>query len=347
MRAREGELIVHRLGVVHHRGHALLAQHRLEGVAVAGARQADGVLRPGAREALGHHGERNAEVGGAELAQQTIVALGAVVDLGQLVACEGGELLAQHRRLEGVEPAVHAHAHVVVLHRPLAMDGVAAHERGPLVVVREDGTAVAVASERLGREEARRGDVAERAGDLLADPAAEALGAVLEHQHALGGAGLAQGDVVRRQAKEVDGNKCAGGEARLARHGAGVGDAGGVDVEGVVAHVDEHRGSTDRRDDLAGGEEGEVRDEDGIARPDTPCHERQLQRIGPVAAGDAVGRAHVGGELGLERRDLLATDVAPAHDDAGNRLVDGGGERGVLGPQVAKLHDAVQSLCEA
>ncbi len=52
---------------------------------------------------------------------------------------------------------------------------------GPLIVVGEDGTAVAIAAEGLGGEEGGGGDVAETAGYFVADAASKALGSVFEH----------------------------------------------------------------------------------------------------------------------------------------------------------------------
>ncbi len=70
------------------------------------------------------------------------------------------QLLDQHRGLDGVEAAVQADADAIVFAAALAMHAQAPQDLRELVVVGEDRAAVAIAAERLGREEAGAGGVA-------------------------------------------------------------------------------------------------------------------------------------------------------------------------------------------
>ena len=105
------------------------------------------------------------------------------------------------------------------------MDPVGFDERRPLVIVGEDRTAVAVASDRLGREEGGGGDIAEGAGTVRWPVGAghdvlrhsrlvrespyttpKALGAVFQDQETILVSDGADGLVVRRKAEKVNGD---------------------------------------------------------------------------------------------------------------------------------------------
>jgi hypothetical protein len=73
------------------------------------------------------------------------------------------ELLDQYRRLQRVEPGIEPDANIVVLVAALAVHTDTIERCGELVVIGEDRAAIAVAAERLGREEARRSRDAKRA----------------------------------------------------------------------------------------------------------------------------------------------------------------------------------------
>ena len=62
-------------------------------------------------------------------------------------------------------------------------------------------------------------------------------------------------------------------------------------------------GVADRRD---GRDEGEGHGDHLVARADAGGEQRQVQRAGAGVDGDGVRRAAVGGEVALERRDLVA-----------------------------------------
>src|SRR5947209_12244198 len=81
---------------------------------------------------------------------------------GDLVG-ENPELLDEDGGLDGIEPAGDADAHVVVFVGPLAVNAQASNDDGKTVVVGEHRAAIAVATERLRRKEARRGGRGERA----------------------------------------------------------------------------------------------------------------------------------------------------------------------------------------
>ena len=178
------------------------------------------------------------------------------------------------------------------------MDTIGLDEGGPLVVVGEDGSSVAVAAEGLGGEEGGGGDVAEAAGYLVADTAAEALGAVFEHIEAVLMGDTAYLGIGGGKAEEVDGDDYPGGEAALGLDFLNLAlKVGGGDVEGGLLDVDKDGGGSFEGYYLGGGEEGEVGHEHGVAGADAPGFQCEGEGVGAVGAGEAVLYAYVLGEF--------------------------------------------------
>ena len=225
------------------------------------------------------------------------------------------------------------------------MHGVTADQLRPFVRIGEHRAAVAIAAERLGGEEARGGDVAERARHLPVDGAAEALRAVLQQQHAVALADLADRRVIRRQPEEVDRHDGPGEEAGLVLHEPyGLFKLDGIEVEGPLVDVHERGRRAEQRRRLPAREEREVGHEHRVARSDAPSHERELQRVGSVGAGYAVPGADVVCEPGFELRNLRAADETARPKNAERSLDDLGLERPVLGFQITKFHAAPHSV---
>ena len=222
------------------------------------------------------------------------VGAGSGIDGLELVLGEGLELDLQDGGLEGVEAGVHADAHIVVFVGAFAVDTVGLDEGGPLVVVGEDGTAVAVAAERLGGEEGGGGDIAEAASYLVADTATEALGAVFEHIEAVIMGDAAYLGVGGGKTEEVDSDDYTGGEAAFGLDFLNLSlKVGGGDVEGGLFDVDKDGGGSFEGYNLGGGEEGEVGHEHGIAGADAPGFQSEGEGVGAVGAGEAVFYAYV------------------------------------------------------
>ena len=103
----------------------------------------------------------------------------------------------------------------------------------------------------------------------------------------------------------------------------------------VAAVMHQVSGSTSQKtgvgaelhDRLGGGEEGERRDHHLVAGTDAERAQADHERVRPVGHPDAVLRADVGGELGLERLDLRAEDVAAALEHRPLPLGDLGQQR--------------------
>ena len=233
-----------------------------------------------------------------------------LVDINQFVVLERLQLDEQYGRLDAVHARVHADADVVVTVAALTMDMVGVYELRPFIVIGEHGAAVAIAPHRLGGEERRGGDVAEGAGLLLADAASKALGTVFEDIETVLVGHLADGLEVGRQTEQVNGDDDARcqltGFQRLLDFTLKVSH---IHVEGVFVDVDEDGRSTLHGDDLGRGEEGEARDEDGIAGFDIPSLQGQQQGVGAAVAGDAMLHADVFGKSGFHLLDFRAHHI--------------------------------------
>ena len=194
--------------------------------------QPDGVLRPAGKEAF------RDDRGGDDVLQAPGILQSGEIDVAELILVESLQLHLQNRGLDRIQPGIHADADVVVLELALAMDPIGLDERGPLVIVGENRTAVSVATHRLGGEEGGRGDVAERARALSVDAAAKSLRSILEDQETVFIGNGPDGLVVRRQAEKVHGNDHARTQPAIGKdlfHSAF--QVRGVQVEGFLAHV--------------------------------------------------------------------------------------------------------------
>ena len=325
---------MHRLRIIHHGGNALCLELGLHAVALRAAAQPERILRPARIPALRHNGQDGRYTG-----KLFIVHRRGGVHVRKLVLFKGVHLHKQDRRLYGVQTGVHADAHVVVFERAFAVDAERADQRRRLVGVGEHRAAVAVAAEGLGREKRRARRVAESAVAFAVQHAAEALRRVLKEEQAVlfthGGDRL----MVGGQAEEIHVHHGFRQEPAFRNNGFdGCFQAVRVGVERVGTDIVEYRRSAHGGHDLARGEKCEVRHEHGVAGADAPRHHAQLQRVGAVAAGDAVLAPDVGGQPLLERCHLLAADEMRAGRHGGHGRVHLRLQNLILLLQIAKLH---------
>src|SRR5690349_12249576 len=169
---------MHRLRIIDYGRNALGLQRGLELVAITALWQADGVLRPDRGAAFGKLRHRN------DVGEAPGVALRDHVTRRDLVV-EDLQLLDQHRGLDGVEPCGETKTDIVVSVAAAAMDADAAQLLEQIGVVSENGAAVAIAAERLGRIEAGRGGEPEGADAAALVAGAKALRGVVEHEQSL------------------------------------------------------------------------------------------------------------------------------------------------------------------
>src|SRR6185312_2353715 len=148
-----GDLPVQRDRVIDRGRDAVGLERGGERVAAATG-DADGVLRPDRGQA------RRNRRHGRDVAQALGVAPGDHLPGLDLLG-EYLELLAQHRGLDGIEPRGQPDADIVVFVAALTVHPEAAQRVGDAIVVGQHRAAVAVAAERLGREEAGAGHLPE------------------------------------------------------------------------------------------------------------------------------------------------------------------------------------------
>ena len=208
-----------------------------------------------------------------------------------------------------------------------------------LVVIGEDGAAVTVAAQRLGREEGGGSHLAESAALLALVGSAEALCAVLNEDETVL---LADGDdsvIVAGVAQNVHGHHSLGGQLALSQHSLDLAlqtfGAQGVGVGGDVA---EHGGRAKHLGRLGGGDKGHIGAEHRVTLAHTGDHKSNLQRIGAVGAGDAVLAANKGGQLLLQLLHLRTADKLSGIQHGLDVGVDLFLQSRILGLQINKLH---------
>lgn len=285
-----------------------------------------GVLGPGAG-VVGFDVGRGDKAG---LVQQGVVALGHLLAQGHFFV-QHGELGQQDGGLQGVQPAVHAHADVVVA-AVLAVAGDLAQHLGQFVVVGKDGAAVAIAAQGLAREEAGAGHGAQIAAFAALVGGAKTLGGVFNHRNAVLGGNGVDGVKVRALAVQADGND------GLGTRGDGRFQQGRVQVVGAGVNVHIHRLGAQQGHGFGGGNVGKAGGDDFVARANAQGHLGNLQRIGAVGHGNAVLGAGIGAELFFQRRHFGAQDVLAVIQHALNASVNVCLQALVLALEVDEFH---------
>ena len=329
----------HRQGVlggriVNHIGNILFLQmgdNLVPGLGILGQ---DGILGPGRHAALCHEGS------GKILAERGVIPPGHLLAAVNFIVFQCLQLGQQHRRLDGVQPGVHAHTDIVVLAAgALAMDAQRTDDVRRGIVIGEYGTAVAVAAQGLGREERGGGDVAEGAALAALIGRAEGLGCVLDENEAVLLADGCDGVVVAGVTQNIHGHHGLGRELTLSQHSFYLlFQALRAESIGILGNVTKHGGSTEHLSRLRGGDESHVRAEHGVPLPYARHHVGNLQGIGAVGTGNAVLAAHIVRQLLLQLLYLGPADELGGVQHRLDICIDLVLQGRILGFQVNKLH---------
>ena len=128
------------------------------------------------------------------------------------------------------------------------------------------------------------------------------------HESALAADALER-DVVGAAAVDVDGDD--GARARRDRGSTACGDS----VRRCGLNVGEHHGGAREAHGVGGGDEGEVGDDDLVARADAEGHQRERDRGGAARYRDAVASADARGDACLElaRQRAVVEEIAVEH----------------------------------
>jgi hypothetical protein len=111
-------------------------------------------------------------------------------------------------------------------------------------------------------------------------------------------------------------------------------EARDIHIEAIWINVDEDGRRAGKHDHLRRGNEGEVRNEHRIARPDPLGHQHEKQCVGAVGATDAVFRTAEFGELPLELGDLRSQHILAVLQHGSDHLLDAAAEMLTLRCQV-------------
>ena len=276
---------------------------------------------------------------GLDLALEGLpVAGGDFLTLGHL-AFEQVHLREEDRRLDRVEARVHADADVVVLAGALAVNLQGGKEAGDLVIVGVDGSAVAVAAERLRGEEARAGDVAERTASGALIRGSSTLSGVFNQQKTVVGADPRDLIETGGIAKEVNGDDRAGPKLTLALYDLYLFDERAWrKIEGVRINIAKDRSGTKHRGGLHGCYEGHCGTEDCVASADPISHVSELKRLSAIATSEAVRTSDIVSKPLLELAHFWTSDKMSAGHDFVNLYGKVRSEQLILLLEIDKLH---------
>ncbi len=313
-----GRLLVEWDGVVHGGGDTLLLQL---GLHVGSVRHLDGVLRPGA-SVVGFDVRR--------IRQQCGVAGGDLLALLYFLV-EYSQFGQQNGRLQGVQATVDAYADVMIA-TILAVAGDLAHHGGQLIVVGEDGSAVAVAAQGFAGEETGASNGCEVAAFAAFVRGAKALRSVFNDRDAmLSGNGI-DGVVVGTLAVQTDGDDGLGTRSDRSF------EQRGIKVVGTWIHIHIYGLGSQNGHCFGGGNVGKARSDDFITWANTQRHLGNLQGVGAVGDGDAVFGTGIGGQFFFQFSDFGAKDVLAVGQHGLDVGINFGLEALVLGFEVDKIH---------
>ena len=168
-----------------------------------------------------------------------------------------------------------------------------------------DQAAIAERGQVLGREERERRRVAERAAGSARKGRAECLGGVLHQEQPVPVADRSQRRSVGGVPEEVHGKQRA-----RARPDGGLGGLG-IEAQGVLAHVREHRHAARLDDRLGSRVEGVGRADDLVPRLQPERLQRDHERVGAVRDTHAVRCPDTRSELDLRLAHERAENEPP------------------------------------
>ncbi len=207
----------------------------------------------------------------------------------------------------------------------LAIDAQGFDPLGEFGVIRDDRAAIAVTAQRLGREEAGRGNIGPVGRVLAVQRTAIALRRVSDQIQAELVADCLDFGVVGGLSEQVDGDHDFRRQLALGFHGLNLlAQMCRVHVVGLWQNVDEDRRSTKPRHDLSRRDEGEGWAENGVAGLQFPRHQREREGVCAIGAADGMRSATPGRKLVFQLGDFGAKDVSPAFHHALNGRIDFG-----------------------
>lgn len=262
--------------------------------------------------------------------QKGVVRVGYALALVQFFV-QHGQFGQQDGGLQGVQAAVHSHAHMVVT-AVLTVAGDLAHDFGQLVVVGEDRPAVAVAAQGFAGEEAGACNRRQIAAFAAFVSCSKALGGVFNDGYAVLSRNGVDGVKVGALAVQAHGHDGFGSR------GDGGFEQGRVNVVGARVDVHIHRLGPEQGHGLSGGDVSKAGGDNFVARAYAQRHLGDLQRVGAVGHGDAVLGAGVGGQLFFQVGHFRAQNVLAVVEYALNAFVNLSLQALVLGFEVDEFH---------
>ena len=221
------------------------------------------------------------------------------------------------------------------------MGAQAAIQVGPVFTFGEQRAAIAVSTERLGREEAGGGGVGLGADHGAVQRRAKALRKVVQQEQIVLAGDGHQGGPIGGLSKQIDPDDGAGLQlpgrtdvfdpfCQVCR----------VDLKGARIDIDEDRGCTQQKRHLSGGGVGEGGQKHRIATADVLGHHRDLQCVGAGTDADTVLRAAEFGQFILQFADLGAEDKLAMFEHPVQPAAQIDGNAGLLGLQIEERDGA-------
>ena len=230
------------------------------------------------------------------------------------------QLDTQHRRLQGIEPAVESDVVVMVI-RAASMHPQREKQFAEVPVIRHDQPAVTHASEVFGREKAEAPRIPEGSGFPTVPAGADGLAGVFNDLEAASIGHLHDGLHVGALPEKMDGNDglCARRDLPLKLFR--------IHRKGIGKDVHEHRHRVQTRDAACRGKEGKRHGNDFIAGIHTRRHQGQQQGVASGGHPDGVTAIEILGDGRLKSLDpwtqykrLCRTDLFDRRQDVATDL---------------------------
>src|SRR5271168_4820437 len=152
------------------------------------------------------------------------------------------------------------------------------------------------------------------------------------------------GGIVRRQAKQIDGEEASHAEAQIPSYADRLSRAFGTEIEAFGVDIGEHRGRADAHDGLGACDIGEGGNDDGVTGPDPEGCQGEFERIGAIRAGNAMLGACENLETPFQFVNFRSEDEASMREDAGERAIDLGSQSPALRGKVDELNSHQNSV---
>ena len=209
----------------------------------------------------------------------------------------------------------------------------------PFVIIREDGAAVPVASQGLGREKGCSRDITETSCPSAMETSSKSLGRVFQNIHAITVRNLPDPLIICGQSEKIHRHDYPGlqfpfCQYRLHRPLQTV----RIHIKSIFQDVGKYRRRAFIRHGLGRRKESKVRHKDRVSLSDPPCHQGKGQGVRAVGAGNTVFHTHVLRQFCFQLCHRLSADIGGLFQHLSDRGVYLRLQHLILLFQITKFH---------